>query len=244
LLLATPVAQAAIIASEDFDGGAVGLLSFSQSLDDTILGAGDMFGVRDRSTIVNGNGLPFAISDDSVVAAAGNSVFPPDEQGIVGQNKADKFFGVVDLTNDDNPSGMASAVWNFDISGATGLSLSIDVGAMGDFESSDAYRFSYSIDGEASMPLFDFVVNEAINQTYRAMDSGATHTLWVEYDGASERLVVYLSQTPGVKPASPVLSVTVDLPALLGPAAYVGFSAGTGGRANNHDIENWSLLIP
>jgi hypothetical protein len=76
------------------------------------------------------------------------------------------------------------------------------------------------------------------------MDSGATHTLWVEYDGASERLVVYLSQTPGVKPASPVLSVTVDLPALLGPAAYVGFSAGTGGRANNHDIENWSLLIP
>jgi hypothetical protein len=76
------------------------------------------------------------------------------------------------------------------------------------------------------------------------LEDGATHTLWVEYDGASERLVVYLSQTPGVKPASPVLSVTVDLPALLGPAAYVGFSAGTGGRANNHDIENWSLFIP
>lgn len=169
-------ASAAIIASEDFDGGATNLIGSTQSPGD-FTGAGDMFGVRSRSTLVGGIGLPFAISDDSVVAAAGNVVFPTDSQGIVGQNKSDAFFGVVDLTNPQNTGGTGFASWTFDISGAGDLVISVDVGAMGDFEAgSDAFTFSVSIDGGPLATVFDFQANEAGTKTYRAMDSGGVFT--------------------------------------------------------------------
>jgi hypothetical protein len=74
------------------------------------------------------------------------------------------------------------------------------------------------------------------------LEDGAVHTLWVDCDGASATLAVYLAQAPGgAKPASPVLTYGVDLPALLGGEAYVGFTAATGAKVNNHDLEGFSL---
>jgi extradiol dioxygenase family protein len=76
------------------------------------------------------------------------------------------------------------------------------------------------------------------------LEDGAVHTLWVDYDGAIATLAVYLAQAPGgAKPASPVLTYGVDLPALLGGEAYVGFTAATGARVNNHDVEGFTLVL-
>ncbi len=161
-----------VIAGTNFDGGDIGLISFTSSDDDNANGAGDMFGVRSRSSLVGGFGLPFAISDDSVAAAAGNTVFAADNLGIFGQAKTDNFFGVVDSNNTPHP-GTSTASWIFNISGASGMSLAIDIGAIGDFESSDNHSFAISIDGGTAVELLRFEAAEAIDaQTYRAMDSG------------------------------------------------------------------------
>ncbi|HAV60907.1 MAG TPA: hypothetical protein DCY13_00895 [Verrucomicrobiales bacterium] len=76
------------------------------------------------------------------------------------------------------------------------------------------------------------------------LENGASHTIWVEYDGPANQLRVYAAQ--GVvtqRPASPALSATIDLGALVGTQAWLGFSAGTGGLFNNHDIEAWSVTL-
>jgi len=103
------------------------------------------------------------------------SIFPPDTLGIIGEGNTDEFFGVVDTVNDDT-TGPVTATWVFDISGATNLNLSIDMGAMGDFEASDMFDFAYSIDGGASMGVFSIGADETASQTY-TLDGGSMVTL-------------------------------------------------------------------
>lgn len=76
------------------------------------------------------------------------------------------------------------------------------------------------------------------------LENAASHTVWVEYDGPANQLRVYAAQ--GIvtdRPTSPVMAATVDLPALVGSQAWFGFTAGTGGAFNNHDIEAWNLSV-
>jgi YVTN family beta-propeller protein len=76
------------------------------------------------------------------------------------------------------------------------------------------------------------------------LENGLSHTLWVEYDGPANQLRVYAAQ--GIvtqRPASPVMTLTIDLPALVGSQAWFGFSGGTGGVFNNHDVESWSISL-
>ena len=102
--------------------------------------AGDAFGILSRGPA---SSVPFALQDDSV------SVFTADTLGIIGEDDPDLFFGIVDTQNGDN-SGPVTAEWVFDISGASDLSLSIDMAAMGDFESNDSFVWEYSLDGGAT----------------------------------------------------------------------------------------------
>jgi len=105
--------------------------------------------------------ISFSLLDDSVVE------FPADTQGIVDrETKTDAWFGVADILNTQNPGGTGSATWEFDISGATDLQVSIDMGAMGDFESIDLFDWTYEIDGGGALPLFTSSVDEAASATY------------------------------------------------------------------------------
>jgi len=114
--------------------------------------------------------IPFAVLDDSL------SVFPPDSQGIIGEANTDEFFGVVDTNNGDTGGAPVTATWAFDVTGASDLSLSIDMGAMGDFEPTDSFAFAYAIDGGAASGVFSIAVDEADSQTY-TLDGGAMFTL-------------------------------------------------------------------
>ena len=132
--------------------------------------------------------IPMGLVDDSF------SVFPFDQQGIIDSSsdspgfKSDAWFGVIDTVNDDqlpasNP-GVATATWVFDISQATSsdLEVSIDMGAMGDFEDGtepppqpvlqDYFDWTYSIDGGQSIPLFTSTVDTSGTHGYTLAGGG------------------------------------------------------------------------
>ncbi len=79
------------------------------------------------------------------------------------------------------------------------------------------------------------------------LDNGAPKYAWVDYNGATDVLEVRLSNADA-RPATPMLTKTIDIPATLGPAtpggveeAFVGFTSGTGAAAANHDVLSWTL---
>ena len=73
------------------------------------------------------------------------------------------------------------------------------------------------------------------------LDSGEDLTAWVDYNGTSGSLELRLNNS-AARPLSPVLSYTVDLASVLGsPAAYIGFTSGTGGSFANHDVVSWEF---
>jgi hypothetical protein len=106
---------------------------------------------------------------------------PTDMQGVVNTAaKSDKWFGVTDTVNAANPNsnGDASATWVFNVAGAANLQVSIDMGAMGTFETAgaDAFNWTFSIDGSAFQPLFTSSVNSSLTGNY-TMANGAVQSL-------------------------------------------------------------------
>lgn len=76
------------------------------------------------------------------------------------------------------------------------------------------------------------------------LENGSSHTLWAEYDGVTNTLRVYLAQgVVTTRPATAVITLAnVDLPQLLGPNAWIGFSGATGGSSNTHEVLSWSFF--
>ncbi|MEZ4320337.1 MAG: MopE-related protein [Myxococcota bacterium] len=62
---------------------------------------------------------------------------------------------------------------------------------------------------------------------------GAPFHVWVDYDGVANQIAIYTSQT-ATKPGTATTSGTVDLDAVLGPNAWIGFTARSGGSTQNH----------
>jgi len=140
---------------------------------------GDWFGVASYGAWPQGAGVPFGLADDSVEDISGAGVSASDQQGIIDGTTAstDRFFSGVDMVNASNAGGTGTATWVFDISGFENLMLSIDMAAMGDFESSnDSYVWSYSIDGGAFTDIFTSSIDEPGSQSY-TMQGGANVTL-------------------------------------------------------------------
>ncbi|MCR9295598.1 MAG: PQQ-dependent sugar dehydrogenase [bacterium] len=72
------------------------------------------------------------------------------------------------------------------------------------------------------------------------LNSGDVAYAWVDYNASSDLLAVYISDTDA-KPAQPLLTASADLAALTQGQAFVGFSAGTGGLTNSHEILSWKF---
>ncbi|MGH1437974.1 MAG: choice-of-anchor I family protein, partial [Lewinella sp.] len=138
---------------------------------------GDIFNVTDRTGSGNpATGLPFVVADDSVNGTCrSNGTYTPDNAGFITCNYPDgNFFAIADVENGDNtnPGGMGYVDMEFQIDNATDLVVSIDMAAMGNFESSDdIYNWSYSFDNVSFTPLFTSSVNESGSQNY-TMESG------------------------------------------------------------------------
>ena len=114
--------------------------------------------------------IPFSLMDDSLAN------FPADSLGIIDERNLDQFFGVTDTANGDNPTGEVVATWDFDINNQQNLTISIDMAAMGDFETADYFTWKASIDGGTEQVLFTSTVDEAGSASY-VLAGGASYTL-------------------------------------------------------------------
>lgn len=75
-----------------------------------------------------------------------------------------------------------------------------------------------------------------------SLNDGTPKYVWIDYVGASKHLDVFLS-TVDSKPVAPAISTELDLAATVGNNAYFGFTAGTGGGFNSHEILAWKLDV-
>lgn len=126
----------------------------------------DCFGKKQRGVDAT---IPFGALDDSL------TIFPDDDQGIIGESNTEQFFCIVDTINDQN-QGVLAATWAFDISNVTELSLSLDLGAMGNFETTDQFELSYQVDGNEAVTFLQSSVTLSETHTY-FMDDGEAITL-------------------------------------------------------------------
>jgi hypothetical protein len=174
------------IASEDFDGGAVNLISgFDPATENLDGGGGDWYGVGNIQDWpqVDGMGMPLGVPFNLIDDSA--TVFPTDIVAVWSSLTSDMtndFFAISDTREWTDP-GMGGAPlvasWVFDISTGTDLQLSIDMGqqangdAFGGF-STGYVEFEYSIDGG---PFVQAIRCEAFDATgsgfmYRVNDIG------------------------------------------------------------------------
>ena len=74
------------------------------------------------------------------------------------------------------------------------------------------------------------------------MNNGAIWYSWIDYNGVTDLLEVFLSET-SARSSSAILSLTRDLVGDLGTTnAFVGFSSGTGAAHANHDVLSWTFV--
>ena len=159
-----------VIAKDDFDS-TLNLNSFSQTPAPGAFSSN--FDGFETYQVGVSSSIPAALIDDST---NGN---PGDTQGIVDSStKTDAWFGVTDVANPDNPGGSATATWEFDISGATDLEVSIDMAAMGDFQFlNDLFIWSYSVDGGNTTSLFTSSIESTIGSLTYTLADGDQFTL-------------------------------------------------------------------
>ena len=108
----------------------------------------DVFGIVDRT-------VNFDFADDSVINNSDADPANDDTFGLVSPDKTDMFLGFADTVNGDNPDadGNVSVTWTVSTVGLTDLSLSFDIAAMGNFESTDTLTFTAAFDGGAAETL-------------------------------------------------------------------------------------------
>lgn len=173
----TPAAhsQLLMIAGEDFDGGALNLVSsVVPTLDG---GGGDTFAVGATQAWPTTGGTPFSLTDNSVADIGDTTLFAGDNEGVYGVNSSitNNFLGISDTREWTTET---TATWTFDISSATApLQLRVGMGSMegSTFAYNDAtlLTFTVSIDGGAAQNAFIVTADvSGDGYTYRAMDGG------------------------------------------------------------------------
>lgn len=180
LALIPAAAQGAIIAQEDFDGGAVGLISSTVPALDG--GGGDWFGVGSRNGWPQGfpsPGVPFSLADDTVVGYSNDGApFPSDNEGIFGANSDfdNDYFALSDTR--EWTAEQLTASWTFNVADYVSLAVLVDIGGISN-ASSGGYaigtnlQFTASIDGGTPVVVFDVnAVDNTLGYLTRLMDNG------------------------------------------------------------------------
>jgi glucose/arabinose dehydrogenase len=102
---------------------------------------------------------------------------------------------------------------------------------------------TYKDPGDISDNHVSFISDSATKTQTKVnldLNSGSVYHAWVDYNGVSDSLAVYLSNSL-TKPLYLLLETTIDLEAVVGPKVYFGFTAATGARINAHQILSWQL---
>jgi hypothetical protein len=179
LILVPAIVQGAVVATEDFDGGAVNLVSSSVPALDG--GGGDYFGVGSRNAWPQGfpPGVPFSLADDTVISYSDPSASPfsGDNEGIFGENSNldNVYFAISDTREWTSDQLVAS--WTFDITGYVDLSLSVDIGGIsnassGGYSTDTDISFVVKVDGGPDQLLLHATAIDYNGFVLRPMDNG------------------------------------------------------------------------
>ena len=74
------------------------------------------------------------------------------------------------------------------------------------------------------------------------LNDGRVYYTWIEYNGDSENLAVYVNDKPE-KPEYALIKHPLRLNEIVGNQAYVGFSAATGASYNNTFVNSWVFTL-
>lgn len=74
-----------------------------------------------------------------------------------------------------------------------------------------------------------------------ALDDGAVHYAWIDYDAAVHTVSVYLSNA-STRPAAALVSASVDLYTTVGSSAYIGFTAACGGSNDYQALQSLTIV--
>jgi hypothetical protein len=140
-----------VVAKDTFDDD-LNLTSYAKSPSVAFTDPADGFGEFQVGVSAT---IPNSLKDDSLNGT------PNDALGVINTvTKTDRWFGINDLTNPSNPAGTGTVTWEFNITDVFDLQVSLDMAAMGDFEPSDVYNWTYQIDGGSVFPLFTSSVDD------------------------------------------------------------------------------------
>jgi len=156
---------------------------------------------------INGaaDGFTFTVSDDPTVLGGSGG-----------------FLGIAELYRDqieqiDIPRGVVN-----------GVSVEFDTWVNGQAEGANdpgaVDHIGIDFNGNLSSEVFTILNPPG---SHGILSDGSVWTAWIDYNAADNLLEVRASNN-GIRPASPTVSAGVDLVALTGPQAYVGFTGATG----------------
>ena len=136
-------------------------------------------------------------------------------------------------TNANNVGGAGGGIGYAGVTNSVGIEFDTWNNGAGDGGSSN--HVGINVGGSVnSLALAQVTAND--------MNNGAIWYAWVDYNGVTDLLEVYLSEA-NLRPSSAILSLTRDLASDLGTTnAFVGFSSGTGAAFANHDVLSWTFV--
>lgn len=150
------------------------------------------------------------------------------------QGGGDGADGLTFVIQNDPRGAAAIGVGGGDL-GYSGITRSVAV----EFDTFRNFEFEAN---DNHVSILNGAIDRAIITARPAFDlnGGQTVFAWVDYNGASDALALFLS-TGATKPQVATLQATIDLQQLVGDSAFVGFTAATGGLTNRHIVTSWTL---
>jgi hypothetical protein len=152
------------------------LISYTNAWTNAFASSADGFQKYARGGANNAS-IPAVLLDETNAPGA-----PADTRGVIPYGDNDVFFGLADTINPQKTSGPVTAVWQFDIAGATDLALGVDVAVMGNFESTgstavDYFTWTVRVDNGAVQTVLAGAVDEALSRTYTMANDETKITL-------------------------------------------------------------------
>lgn len=121
------------------------------------------------------------------------------------------------------------------------VAIEFDTEKQDDIEDPDHNHIGFNINSIRSKNAFPL---DKYNITLSPDPPGVNYTVWVDYNGTSKLMQVYMVKEGNQKPGEPLLNETIDLKEYLKQESYFGFAASTGDpQIELNCVLKWSLQI-
>ncbi|CAN6288105.1 unnamed protein product [Urochloa humidicola] len=174
-----------------------------------------VFAIAAEYVTVSGNGLAFFVAPTKNLSAASPS----------------QFLGLFNSENNGNASNRVFAV-------------ELDTILNPEFRDINSNHVGVDVNGLVSVAAAPAGYH-ADDGGFRNLSlySGDAMQVWVDYDGRAAALDVTLAPAGAPKPRKPLISVAVDLSAVVTGTAYAGLSSSTGPFRTRHYVLGWSFAL-